>query len=267
MNYKFILSSIVTVLALSIFYYLDKINLLAVAVILTYLTTILVFYSTQNRFLKVIGFIIVTMISIGLILHLIPGFNNIVMYKEIILSPKSLPFSLWFNFDKIFCLLLLVGYPYPTLSIEERKAIISKVLLIFSLAFMVLMVIAQFDGYIRFSPKIPTILFTWMVINFIVVATEEAFFRHFLQKSFMKCFSKFDYGNFYAITLVAILFGAGHYWGGLTYILFSFVAGLFYGVAVYATQRIEASIAVHFLINLTHIIFFTYPALDTIRFS
>ncbi len=39
------------------------------------------------------------------------------------------------------------------------------------------------------------------------------------------------------------------------------IAGLFYGYAYWKTNRLEASILVHFGLNLIHFVAFSYPAL------
>ena len=52
-----------------------------------------------------------------------------------------------------------------------------------------------------------------------------------------------------------------HYQGGLSYVALATVAGIFYGMAYYKSGRLISAIAVHFLLNLTHALFFTYPAL------
>lgn len=59
----------------------------------------------------------------------------------------------------------------------------------------------------------------------------------------------------------AALFGVGHYKGGIPYVIFASIAGLFYGYAYDKTKRIESAVVVHFGLNLTHFLFFSYPAL------
>ncbi|MFN5382224.1 MAG: lysostaphin resistance A-like protein [Alphaproteobacteria bacterium] len=49
--------------------------------------------------------------------------------------------------------------------------------------------------------------------------------------------------------------------GPISYLIVVFIAGLFYGYAYQLTKRIEASILLHFLVNLIHFLFFTYPML------
>ncbi len=45
-------------------------------------------------------------------------------------------------------------------------------------------------------------------------------------------------------------------------IVLATIAGVGYGWMFWRTNRIEASILAHFLVNTTHILCFTYPALS-----
>ena len=50
-----------------------------------------------------------------------------------------------------------------------------------------------------------------------------------------------------------------HLAGGITYVLLATVAGIGYGTAYHLTGRVEAGIVVHFLLNLSHLVLFSYP--------
>ena len=55
-----------------------------------------------------------------------------------------------------------------------------------------------------------------------------------------------------------------HIGGGIAYAALATLAGIGYGAAYHVTQRVEASLLVHFALNLAHLLLFTYPfvALD-----
>jgi membrane protease YdiL (CAAX protease family) len=57
-----------------------------------------------------------------------------------------------------------------------------------------------------------------------------------------------------------VLFGMAHYAGGVRAIVLATIAGIGYGWIYWRTNRIEASILAHFLLNTMHILLFTYPA-------
>ena len=63
------------------------------------------------------------------------------------------------------------------------------------------------------------------------------------------------------LLIAGALFGAAHYAGGGPAVVLATIAGIGYGWIYWRTNRIEGSILAHFLLNTTHIVFFTYPAL------
>ena len=84
-----------------------------------------------------------------------------------------------------------------------------------------------------------------------------------MQRFLVAGLAKYRYGATIGLVLAAVLFGLMHYPGGTKYVLLSTVAGIGYGWTYLRTQRIEASILTHFLVNCIHFVFFTYPALAT----
>ncbi len=99
---------------------------------------------------------------------------------------------------------------------------------------------------------------SWANLFFTCIA-EEALFRGFLQRQLAMSLAKFRFGTWIALAVVAVLFGIAHAGGGITYVLLATVAGLGYGWAYHRTQRIEASILLHFTLNSIHILLFRAP--------
>lgn len=62
-----------------------------------------------------------------------------------------------------------------------------------------------------------------------------------------------------ALLVGAVAFGSAHIAGGTTHVLLATLAGIGYGAAYHLTGRVEAGILVHFLLNLSHLVLFTYP--------
>jgi membrane protease YdiL (CAAX protease family) len=67
------------------------------------------------------------------------------------------------------------------------------------------------------------------------------------------------HGQWIAVVVSALLFGAAHLAGGALYAILACIAGLGYAYAYQRTQRIEAAIIVHIALNAVHFIAFTYP--------
>ena len=86
-------------------------------------------------------------------------------------------------------------------------------------------------------------------------------FRGLIQAQLGACFLGRRYGSAVAIGISSLLFGLAHFSGGLPYVGLADVAGVGYGIIYQRSGRVEFSIAAHFLLNATHFLLFTYPAL------
>jgi membrane protease YdiL (CAAX protease family) len=84
---------------------------------------------------------------------------------------------------------------------------------------------------------------------------EECFFRGYIQQALA------SRGKWFAVLAGAILFGLQHWQGGPLYIGFATIAGIAYGLVYWRSRKIAFPILIHFLFNLIHFLFFTYPAL------
>lgn len=193
--------------------------------------------------------------------HQIPGFNNWLVIPGMSFSPDSLPFRSYFNFDKVFIGAMLLA-TIPLMPDKRDILPMLKEMLIPALCCLVtLWGIATVLGYITFDPKWPSIMMYWTVNNLLfVVITEEALYRGFLQRHLSMLWPDYSRLSWLAVLIPAVLFGANHYTGGPYYMLLATIAGCFYGYVYRRTKRFEASIILHFAVNLVHILFFSYPA-------
>ena len=195
--------------------------------------------------------------------HFVPGFDNWMIVDQYQVSSNAWPFRLYLNSDKIMVAITLIAlghrlnHSWEEWSLCFRSAIAPILILT-----VVLMGTAFALDYATFDPKISPILWLWLPTNLLFVCVaEEALFRGFVQKELAQCLAKVKGGQVLAIIIASIFFGLYHFEGGPYYMLLAAVAGLGYGYAYNKTQRLEASIITHFLVNLMHILFFTYPAL------
>lgn len=195
--------------------------------------------------------------------HFMPGFNNLPIFQGIQFSLDSTPFTMYLNFDKtlvgLFLLLFYVRGNQPQKFTWSHFFTAFKVL---AILLMLLIPLALVVRYVRIDPKFPELGWLWTLNNlFFVCLAEEGLFRGFIQKGMAKLLPKRKLWPLFSIFVAAVLFGLAHYRGGLIYVLFATVAGLFYGYAYYKTNRLESAILVHFGFNLVHFLFFSYPAL------
>ncbi len=211
--------------------------------------------------------LIVAIISTGLAMHLFPGFHNWKFASDLILSEDAAPYTFWINFDKPFMGIFLLAWAIPLAQskVEMRQMLLKKGLPLSILGVVLLAGLSFYLGLIRWDPKFTLLIFIWPFVNlFFVTIPEEAFFRGFIQQElYQRLIPRTKLANVFAIFLTALFFMLAHLWWvtSLSYLTAVFIAGCVYGAIYQITKAIEASILCHFLVNLVHFIFFTYPML------
>lgn len=209
-----------------------------------------------------IGIFLVVLIF-SLYIHVLPGFYNFKIINQIKLSYDSKFYSAYVNIDKVMAGTLLLLF-YSSLNKSFKDWIIALRVLPMPLLFVCILLLgtAFAMNYIKIDFKIPSILGIWIPTNLLLVCViEEIFYRGFIQNELVKAFSSYKKGNWFALGISSIIFGASHYTGGFPYIVLSTFAGGVYGYVFMRSHRIESSIMVHFLVNLIHILAFSYPSL------
>ena len=201
-------------------------------------------------------------VALGLLLF--PGFPRTVLVENVVLSPGALPYTLGLGFAKVVTGIFILAFMLPerVLSWRELRQVLVRVAPIFLATVVAVMVLTLALGYVKFDPKWTPLFFTWAIANlFFTCLSEEAFFRGFVQCELAGIGANRRLSAVLAIAVSSLLFGLAHLGGGWKYALAATVAGVGYGIAYQRTQRIEAAMAVHFGLNATHFLLFTYPAL------
>lgn len=191
-------------------------------------------------FIAIVGF------SLCFKLRFVPGFN------PLLLTPK---FALGFQsaIVGLFPLALAVQIAKPC----EWKEVLKG----FALGcggIALLAGVAILTGVAHWQYKLPTFLAARTFSNlFLTSIPEEAFFRGFIQKKLSGPF-----GNACALIFASLLFAATHiYWSpNLGVLGFTFLASLIYGGVYWYSNKIESAIMTHFVLNMIHMIFFSYHA-------
>ena len=209
--------------------------------------------------------IAVVIASLALMAHVVPGFNNLLIVKDAIVSPGAPPYTLYLNFDKALIAVFLLALATPLAAsraewFEILRTALPRILVVIGgvLAY------AFATSYVRFDPKWPAFFPFWAWSNLLITCTaEEAVFRGVIQRSLTG-----DARDAPALQTIAricgaaALFGIAHAGGGMGNVVMATIAGAGYGWIYWRSgNRIEASILAHFLLNATHILFFTYPML------
>ncbi len=204
------------------------------------------------------------LLSLAFATHLAPGFNNPVVIDGIRLSPEAVPYTQYANFDKGAVGLILLAFfcPRATSEHEWSRALATKVLAIALPTLLLVFGGGLLVRQINLDFKLPESTATFLAINlFFTVVAEESFFRGFLQSRFTSMLSGRRYGHLIAILGSGLLFGLAHAAGGATYAILATLAGIGYACAFASSRSIEFPILVHFALNATHFLAFTYPRL------
>lgn len=226
------------------------------------------FYYGLNGKRKVprgICFLLALGLALAVSLMRLPGIHNWRVIEKLSLAQDTIPYTMYLNLDKSLIGLFFIWFSVFSLANGGRSLpAIKKGLYVGGAAALVLMPLSFLLGYVHYDLKIIAFFFLWAFHNlFFTCFAEEALFRGMIQRFIQYRFQNVRYGKWVAIGIAAILFGGAHYPGGLRYVLLATIAGLFYGYAYMKTEKIEASIAAHFLVNSIHFVFFSYPALQS----
>jgi uncharacterized protein len=213
--------------------------------------------------LRIVCALAILALAAGLMLHRLPGFHNLRVISAMRFTADAVPFTLYLNYDKTLIGLFIVGWCHERIARSgEWRVMLAQMLPIAAGLIVAMLGLSLALGYVRFAPKFPAESWVWLGVNLLFVCVaEEAFFRGFVQAQLQRLWSRVPRGEWLALLVAAMLFGAAHAAGGAMYVLLATLAGVGYGWVYRRTGRIEASILTHFALNAVHFFGFTYPAL------
>lgn len=219
-----------------------------------------------------LAFALLTLLSLALALHKVPGFSNPIVIDAFQFTPDAKPFTQYLNFDKGSVGLILLALLSPKLRGGDRAGRFAvETVAGYALTALVVLGVALASGFVRFDPKLPAQALLFLATNlFFTCVAEEAFFRSLIQDPLRGARAGQTEAAprssgariLVAIVVSGVLFGIAHAAGGSSMIVMATVAGIGYAAVYARTNRIEAPILVHFGLNATHFLAFTYPALQ-----
>lgn len=229
-------------------------------------------HRTTSKGLYWLVFALLVMLCAALLLHKAPGFNNPIVINAEQISSDAKPYTQYLNFDKGSVGLILLALASPRLRRDDHgRSFVVETAIGYALTCAVVFGAATAAGVVHLDLKVPMQTLLFAVTNiFLVCVAEEAFFRNLVQDPLLGRRitrnsdhiepSRLRVGI--AVAVSATLFGLAHAAGGSWAISMAMtLAGLGYAVVYARTNRIEAPILVHFGLNVTHFLAFTYPAL------
>lgn len=196
-------------------------------------------------------------ISALLFAHAVPGYQGLVVVSETALKANSLPTSLYFNHDKVLVAWSLLAFmPLFKRSLAARPLPIAGLTApALALGIALPLALAAYSGLIDWQPQWPMAFWVFASANLLnTCVAEELLFRGVLQGWLQR-----RLGPWPALIGAAALFGVAHIAGGWSYVAVAAIAGLVYGLAYLWTGRLIWAVLVHWLLNLAHLLLFTYP--------
>jgi membrane protease YdiL (CAAX protease family) len=216
-----------------------------------------------SKWVRWISMSIFFVLGVAMSNHMLPGFNNLLVFDKIHFSSDSAPFTMYLNFDKTIVGIVIYLFLLKENGITDwRRSDVQITIKAWALLVALMLPTALSIHYVKIDPKLPSQTWLWALNNlFFVCVAEESLFRGLIQCRLMKLVTQSSRWKWLPLATSSVLFGLDHYEGGLTYILLAAIAGLFYGYTYLKTNKIETSICVHFCFNLTHFVFFSYPSM------
>jgi len=195
-------------------------------------------------------------------LNLFPGFNKFVLVPEQLLGNSGTPFGLSYTLAKPIAGLIVFGFiASRTKSFTELKTTLfsARGFLNWFVPAVLLLCIGYLIGLkvdIKWLAWFPLFFLTNLTLT---VVQEEAFFRSFIQQPLHNRFGK----KLWILPVAALPFALVHTpHGHVNLIAFYgvlFLAGMLYAWSYYKSERLESVIATHWMVNIVHILFLTYP--------
>lgn len=214
------------------------------------LTLLWIFY--KERPVPVL-FIVIVCFTLSFKLRFLPG------YLPFFITPK---FAIGLENPLLGLFPLALVVPLAK-NLQDWRGVLKG--LLFGCAGIILLAfLATISGAVRWEFKLPS-YFSARIFSHLILTSipEEGFYRGFVQKTLSQYFKNTRVGNVVALLITSLLFSLSHiYWSpNLGILAFTFFAGLLYGGVYLFSGKIESAILCHFLLNLTHMTFFSYHAM------
>ncbi|WP_166264658.1 CPBP family intramembrane glutamic endopeptidase [Marinobacter caseinilyticus] len=195
--------------------------------------------------------------SAALVTHSVPGYEGLLIADHVVFKEGSVATSLYLNHDKVLVAWSLLNWlPLFGRSLASPGASSGPATLLILVAGIgAVLLLAVLPGLIEWRPGVPEWALVFAVSNLLnTCVAEELLFRGVLQR----CLAS-RLGQLVALATASVLFGLAHWAGGWAYVALASAAGLLYGLAYLWTGRLVWAVLVHWALNMSHFLLFTYP--------
>ncbi|MAQ01299.1 MAG: CPBP family intramembrane metalloprotease [Alteromonadaceae bacterium] len=214
----------------------------------------------SGRWSKIIAWGLWSVLSVGLLTHLLPGYQGLPLTVNGQIKANSLAASVYLNTDKVLIAWALLQW----IPVWQKNSQISRPapgwysLVLSLLAIPLIMLLAVELGLLQWQPGLSGLLAIIILSNLLNTCfTEELLFRGGLQNYLQQ-----KAGIIGGLMIVSGLFGLAHFAGGGWYMLLATLAGLLYGLVYLLTGRLLWAVLCHWGLNTTHLLLFTWPVVQ-----
>lgn len=245
--------------------YLSKsINSEATLVIAVYFMACFLFFKIEvSNWAKLILWLIIFCLATFMMQGIFLGFKDWKILINETVSADAASYTLNLDIAAAFTGLGLLLFGFK--NIKKKKIFIdalTKSAPTMILCLVVIMISALTVGIVKFEPKIPNFLLTWMLINlFVYSVSQEMVFRYFLLGSLLDILEGYRFAGLFSMIISSAIYLTYLMPMTLGYSVAAFIASMFFSYVFVKTRKIEMSIILHFMLNLMHILLFTYPML------
>ncbi len=250
---------LVASLAVVSFYLANAVTIFSLAFIISLILLSIYINKIKNSLLRTSLALMLSVASLALAVHLIPGFSHYKVAENVLISTGAPAININANIDKVFAgiILLLMA---STLKVSQLKKPAKADLHLLPLYTVLVLIVAYLTG-LDLDIKVPQVTLVFIVTNLVFsVITEEAFFRVLIQNTLINTFkNRVPWASGLAIVLTSLLFGLAHIAGGWHFVILATFAGLIYGYAYHRTGRVTVAILTHLSVNVGHFMLLVYP--------
>ncbi len=211
--------------------------------------------------IKTILILSLVFICFALAAHAIPGFNNVILHEDIIISEAAKAINIKANIDKALAGIILL-FLMLSLTLQPRNPLpqVRMQLSLIPLYVILVLVVAYFSG-LDIDIKWPPQLLSFAITNLLFsVIAEEAFFRGILQNGISHILKNKTQHSVYAgLILTSVIFGLAHIGGGWHFVMLATFAGLLYGWVYHKSGKLSLAILTHWGVNVGHFLLLVYP--------
>ena len=210
--------------------------------------------------LRALSWGVVVILAVALAMHQMPGINNILVLDGVSVSALSAEYTLYWNYDKGFAGVVLYSVCVQPQESTSWKRAIAATGTIAVLAGVVVGVLAMAAGFVAWDLKWPAILGVWVPaiagVDMLAEETSSAEGPHDTQWD--RATRRVSEPALAALLAPRRRVRARTSCAGNS-IRWLARARASATPAYHLTGRVEASIVVHFLLNLAHLVLFSYP--------